>query len=456
MQKAQLLATLAVAVLLMCGRAEAQPAVDQLDGELVHLGQVEIFGSGFGQKAPAAPMIYDNFDGGTPGSRIGGGWFTDSARPDYYPTYTDAISRRIGGQSARQNFTDGNYNSTLGLVHLEELTGDPQSPLYVSGWFYNTTTGAPSRNVKIISFRGGGAGSWENPQLRADFYPSSSGGHLYAADCGGTTILQDWGLGNQMYSDAWHRLEAYENVQTGYTLWKDLDEWASISGTLHTSDCYYRNLYMMSYYATDVGTPRPSMEFYWDELYVDITRARVEIGDAATWAACTHREIQIPSAWSDESITVNVNQGSFQNGQQAYLYVVDGNGQVNQQGLAVTIGGTFQADAPPTVSIQQPTTNGTMDTAEPTLVLGGIAADDLGLLGVTWHSDRSGSGIAINGSGDWTSWTTGQIPLESGVNVIRIVATDTGLQTREDTITVNYTQDPGPPGAPGQPDRSGS
>lgn len=456
MQKARLLAVLAVAVLLWCASAGAQPAVNQLAGELVHLGQVEIFGTGFGQKSPAAPMIYDNFDGGTPGSRIGGGWFTDSARPGYYPTYSNAIFRRIGGQSARQNFTDGNYNSTLGLVHLEELTGDPQSPLYVSGWFFNTTSGAPSRNVKIISFRGGGAGTWDNPQLRADFYPSTSGGHLYAADCAGTTIMQDWGLGNQMYSNAWHRLEAYENVQTGYTLWKDLDEWASISGTLHASDCYYRNLYMMSYFATDVGTPRPSMEFFWDELYVDITRARVEIGDAATWAACTHREIQIPSAWSNDAITVNVNQGSFQNGQQVYLYVVDGNGQVNQQGLAVSIGGTFQADSPPSVMIQQPTTSSTLDTTESMLVLGGAASDDQGLLGVTWHSDTSGSGLAGNTSGDWTAWTTGQIPLVPGTNVIRVVATDTGLQTREDTITVEYTQDEGPPGAPGQPDRPGN
>lgn len=454
MQKAQLLAAVAVAVLLTGVRSAAQPAVSQLNGELVHLGQVEIFGTGFGQKTPAAPLIYDNFEGGTPGSRIGGGWFTDSARPGYYPTYSAARSRRINGQSARQNYTDGNYNSTLGLVHLEELTGNPQSPLYVSGWFYNTTSGSPSRNVKIISFRGGGAGSWDNPQLRADFYPSSSGGHIYNADCSGDTQLQDWGLGNEMYSNAWHRLEAYENVQTGYTLWKDTEEWASISGVLHSSDCYFRNLYMMSYFATDQGTPQPSMEFYWDELYVDITRARVELGDAATWAACSRREIQIPTAWSSDAITIDVNQGSFANGQQAYLYVVDGNGAVNQQGLAVTIGGTFQADAPPTVTILQPTANTTFSTSAPTLVLSGVASDDHGLLGVTWHSDRFGSGTAINSSGDWTTWTTGQIPLMSGVNVIRIVAADTGAQTREDTITVTYTPDLGAPGQPSPPVRS--
>jgi hypothetical protein len=456
MQKAQLLAVVAVAVLLLGVRAGAQPDVDQINGDLVHQGQVEIFGTGFGQKTPAAPMVYDNFEGGTPGTRIGGGWYTDSARAGYYPTYSNAMSRRVNGQSARLNFTDGNYNSTLALVHLEELTGDPQSPLYVSGWFYNTTTGAPSRNVKLISFRGGGAGAMEAPELRCDFYPSTSGGHIYAVNCDDTDVMQDWGLGNQMYSNAWHRLEAYEDVQTGYTLWRDNEEWVSINTVLHDPGCYFRNLYLMHYFATDTGTPRPSMEFYWDELYIDITKARVELGDASTWSSCTHREVQIPTAWSSDSITINVNQGSFQNAQQAYLYVVDSNGAVNQQGLPVTLGGTFQADTLPTITILQPTSNATYTTNVATLALSGTASDDHGLLSVTWQSDRSGSGVALNSSGDWTAWTTGQIPLLSGVNVIRLIATDTGSQTRDDTITVTYTPDPGPPGAPSQPDRLGS
>ncbi len=455
MQEARLRAVLAVAVLLLGVRAGAQPAVSQINGELVHQGQVQIFGAGFGQKSPAAPMVFDNFEGGTPGTRIGGGWYTSSARPDYYPTYSDVMSRRLDGQSARLNFTDGNYNSTLALVHLEELMGNPQLPLYVSGWFYNTTTGAPSRNVKLISFRGGPTGSMDAPELRCDFYPATSGGHIYAVDCDDTGLMQDWGLGNEMYSNAWHRLEAYEDVQTGYTLWRDLGEWGTISGVLHGQDCYFRNLYLMHYFATDTGTPRPSMEFYWDELYIDTTKARVELGDAATWAACSHREIQIPSAWSNDSITINVNQGSFQDGQPAYLYVVDGTGAVNQQGLPVTMGGVFQADTPPTVTILQPTSAATLTTDVAALSIGGTAADDVGLLSVMWQSDRTGSGVAINSSGDWTAWATGQIPLAAGVNVIRVIAADSGAQVREDTITVTYTADLGPPGTPGQPDRIG-
>jgi len=64
----------------------------------------------------------------------------------------------------------------------------------------------------------------------------------------------------------------------------------------------------------------------------------VEIGDAATWSNCDHKEIQIPTSWSSSSIGIDVNTGSFSNGT-AYLYVVDSSGDVNSSGYEITIGG---------------------------------------------------------------------------------------------------------------------
>jgi Tol biopolymer transport system component len=88
-----------------------------------------------------------------------------------------------------------------------------------------------------------------------------------------------------------------------------------------------------------------SLTSYFSEAYIDNTQARVEIGNGPTWRESNHREIQIPSAWSNNSITITVNQGSFTSGQKVYLYVVDGNGNVSS-GLPVTIGG--DAPKPPT------------------------------------------------------------------------------------------------------------
>jgi len=80
-------------------------------------------------------------------------------------------------------------------------------------------------------------------------------------------------------------------------------------------------------------------KIYYDDIYLQFgTQARVEIGDSPEWSACTHREIQVPSAWSDGSIKITVNQGSFQAGDTAYLFVVDSECNVNPTGFPIVIG----------------------------------------------------------------------------------------------------------------------
>jgi len=49
----------------------------------------------------------------------------------------------------------------------------------------------------------------------------------------------------------------------------------------------------------------------YDDLFADNTRARVEVGDASTWSGCSQREVQIPTAWSGSSITIDVNKGDL-------------------------------------------------------------------------------------------------------------------------------------------------
>jgi hypothetical protein len=80
---------------------------------------------------------------------------------------------------------------------------------------------------------------------------------------------------------------------------------------------------------------RGSYDF--DDVFIDYTWARVELGDAPTWQACTVREIQPPQQWADGQITVQLNQGAFRKGQTVYAYVVDATGAVNPIGQAVTI-----------------------------------------------------------------------------------------------------------------------
>jgi len=103
---------------------------------------------------------------------------------------------------------------------------------------------------------------------------------------------------------------------------------------------------------------------YFDDVYLDNTWARVVIGDSSTYEDCTIRETQIPSAWSDTSITVTFNQGSFSEGT-VYLYVIDADG-VPSAGFAISIGEEAGDTTPPYVDQRSPADEATdvsIDTA---------------------------------------------------------------------------------------------
>jgi len=79
------------------------------------------------------------------------------------------------------------------------------------------------------------------------------------------------------------------------------------------------------------------MNIFYDDIYVDNSLARVEIGDNPDFDSCTHREIQSLKEWGDNSLTVKINKGSFNEGENAYLFVVDDNGLASE-GYPITIG----------------------------------------------------------------------------------------------------------------------
>lgn len=101
---------------------------------------------------------------------------------------------------------------------------------------------------------------------------------------------------------------------------------------------------------------RRNLEVWEDDIYISIDngQARVELCDASTWSSRKHCEIQYPMSWSNGSISIMLNRGSFNAGNTAYLYVVDAQGNVSNsgQGYSITLGSNIQgasnpAPAPP-------------------------------------------------------------------------------------------------------------
>jgi len=96
----------------------------------------------------------------------------------------------------------------------------------------------------------------------------------------------------------------------------------------------------------DYPWPSSTIKLHLDSMYIDNSFARVEIGDKPVYDNCAHREIQIPTAWSDGSVTFSVNKGSFPQGAQAYLYIVDEGDNVNANGYPLSFAASASAAAP--------------------------------------------------------------------------------------------------------------
>lgn len=88
----------------------------------------------------------------------------------------------------------------------------------------------------------------------------------------------------------------------------------------------------------------------------------------------------------------------------------------------------------PTVVITSPTTGTSYQSTGATVTLAGSASDDVGVVRVVWSNNRGGSGTA---SGT-TSWSTGAIALETGVNVITVTAVDARDNSGTASISVSY------------------
>jgi hypothetical protein len=79
---------------------------------------------------------------------------------------------------------------------------------------------------------------------------------------------------------------------------------------------------------------------YWESVYLDSSWARVELGNNATYGGCTHREIQIPSAWSNTQIQFKVNRGSSAANAPCWIHVVNSN-NTPVISYPVTLGQTY-------------------------------------------------------------------------------------------------------------------
>ncbi len=292
---------------------------------------VTISGSGFGAKGgsdPNKPLVWADFQSGIQPTGLGmvtsWGAITNMSLSTGSPQYGLSTENAVGTYSPAQ------------LGHSFEFTRTFTGKVYVYAKRYYEF--AKPSNLKTFRFWSTNDATWNLA------VSTSSGGIILNESCvdpdrfqGIPWLQNQWiteefrinlgtvdGCGSNSGNGSYQWVRNGTQVQSESTL---------TNGT--TLGKNYGRLIMIDNF-TDIFNPPASGDRVWlDDLYADDTWARVMIGNASTFAASTVREIQIPSAWSNTSITITVNRGSFTNLNNAFLYVIDASGNPNATGFCL-------------------------------------------------------------------------------------------------------------------------
>ncbi len=448
-QNSSVAVLLAILFVGMVSLANAAPAINAVSGTAVRGGTVSLTGSGFGTKSIAAPQKWDSVDNQPAYSGLSNGatiptgasypWDTVDGRA--YAVYCSTSTEQRGQSTAAYKI---NGQPKFGLGNKTFTTGNG---FYLAFWW--KTTHGTSWSANGIS-----ANKLFRINVNNDHYEELALvlDHAYVYN-GYTSSAPSFWVNAYSYltANSWHFIEVViDNTNKRFQIFVDSSQVIPTSGTWQSySGSSLGNFNSIGVLGYD-SAGWDNITAWMDDIYVDNTQARVVLGNASTLSASTHREIQIPSAWSSSSINVTFNQGSFQSGQTAYLFVVDSSGNASA-GFPITIGSSGggapppATDSAPTIGITSPTSQSTYNTTQNSLSLSGTAGDDKGIANVTWRNSLGGNGSATNSSGSWSTWSISNIPLQPGSNVITVTATDMIGQAKSATLTVNYSTAGSPP-----------
>lgn len=313
---------------------EGYPIVNSISGSVSNDQILTIFGSNFGIKAQAAPVMWDTVDNQPAYANLSDGQviptgnaypWEDNGRYGNDTMYTTSRPQR-GFRSAHY------YFPVKGMLTGHDLGGAEVDKFYATWWI------KPSHDISH-----GPGGSASTKLIRV--WEDGSGGDNARLSWTGEQFGFSPGYGQPSYggwpgwrgqSNQWNRVEIYidstNNIYqptTNGELIYNPTTWQSVPG---------HPLNKIWVIGLDPSYPEnldPNMMVDFGEIYVDTTPSRVEICTGSSWSNRGHCEIQIPQSWSNSNTQVKINQGTLSNGQAAYLYLVNSNNQANSAGYSI-------------------------------------------------------------------------------------------------------------------------
>lgn len=143
----------------------------------------------------------------------------------------------------------------------------------------------------------------------------------------------------------WKRIEIFvkpsssDGVADGGLSWYRIDEPTMARSkfdfiTHGVTDTVWRYIQLGLFYGS--LTPSETIrdcKVYHDDIYISNSRARIEVSKFATWIEAIDREILKPLTWDGFTITGEYTTTLIGD---TYIYVVDSNGDVNENGVLIT------------------------------------------------------------------------------------------------------------------------
>lgn len=440
---------MAMATLIWSSAAMGAPIVDIAnDGQpLVDGATVIIQGTGFSSKTNGQPMVWQDFEDGSNGAELSstGFWRISSDNATgLRPKFDNGSSRDGGGLNALLTYPP---SSQRDIIFRQDLDIRPGEKVFVSVWIRSSFAGPDNPSAKQWKLMRLSEGPY-NSDTYPDLYFDWNRNGFYAAFRDGSGDIRTSCMTSPSQTDymsppspnTWFnfmiqaRMESGVGACDGYAkIWyngrleMDFDHAKALTDE---TDSGWDEIWLGEYVQENTVTYTSR----FDDVYIDDSWARVEIGNNSSYGSCTHREIQVPVSWNESNISLEVNQGSLPSNTDLFLFVVDESGNASG-GHPIRFGGGTPDLIPPTISIAETDTFAVeIDGFPHFLGVSGEADDNRSVTSVTWENSLGGSGTA---SGT-TSWEVDSLELYEGINAIVFRAHDSGGNTNSVLLEIEW------------------
>lgn len=443
-------------LLLIPSAVISAPSISGVSGS----GTYTISGTAFGTKTQAAPIsqLIDNIEAGTNESLFAAaGWVNDNAGLSTTPN-TDSVYSTARAHSGEKSLLFDYTQAPWCQNRFDSGSNGGLSTIYFSAWVYferlddvGYSNDVQWKLWRISSSEGYATNDTvTTSSIINDWWVHSDNtwfgstiGHYNGGEADMTEKLGGvlfYASSTAILVGQWQRIEMVATMSTSpntndgtYTIRRIGGfEYSDLSITTHDADDgLWRFLRIGQMYNDNDGDTGDKAKIYYDDIYVDNTQSRIEIGNNADFDLCTHREIQVASSWSSTSAEFTIRRGSFQESDNVYVFVIDSDG-VPSDGFLL---GSAVYDLP--------TISGPADfsTTESSVEINGSYTTDPDLpdqaVTVTWTLGGA-SGFCVAALGVFSC----TVPVELGANSIVFEITDSNSGTDTDTTVVTRTAPP--------------